>query len=59
MKQVVFKAVKNGKIIRGSWFCDKRPNRAQTVAERLLKGKISRFMFVVKDIKEHMIYEGE
>lgn len=55
MKQVKFKGFVNGKLVRGSWFCETRPMRAQTVAERLVGHKIDKFMFVIKDIKEHMI----
>ena len=55
MKQIKFKGKVNGKVIKGSWFCAERPNRAKTVAERLVGNKITNFMFVVKDIKEHMI----
>jgi hypothetical protein len=55
MKQVKFRGKVNGKIVRGSWFCAERPNRAQTIAERLVGDKIINFMFVVKDIKDHMI----
>ena len=55
MKQIKFKGKVNGKTIKGSWFCAERPNRAQTIAERLVGAKITNFMFVIKDIKEHMI----
>lgn len=55
MKQVRFKAVtRTGRHVSGSWFCSQRPNRAQTVAERLLQEKITKFMFVIKDVPEHM-----
>ena len=55
MKQIKFKGKVNGKVVKGSWFCAERPNRAQTVAERLVGNKITNFMFVVKYIKEHLI----
>ena len=55
MKQVKFKGIVNGKVVRGSWFCAERPMRAQTIAERLVGHRIDKFMFVIKDIKEHMI----
>lgn len=55
MKQVKFKGKVNGRVVKGSWFCAERPNRALTVAERLVGDKITNFMFVVKDIKDHMI----
>jgi hypothetical protein len=51
MKQVRFKGKVNGRTVRGYWFCETRPNRAQTVAERLVGNKITNFMFVIKDIK--------
>ncbi len=59
MKQVKFKGKINGKLVRGSWFCETRPMRAQTIAERLAGNKITNFMFVIKDIKERMIKCGE
>ena len=55
MKQVRFKGRVNGKLVRGSWFCDKRPNRTQTIAERLVGNRIDHFMFVIKDIKNKLI----
>ena len=55
MKQVKFKGKVSGKLVRGFWFCADRPNRAQTVAERLVGDKIINFMFVIKDIKERII----
>jgi len=55
MKQVKFKCKVNGKIVRGYWFCAVRPMRAQTIAERLVGDRITNFMFVIKDIKEHII----
>jgi len=51
MKQIRFKGKVNGRTVRGYWFCEIRPNRAQTVAERLVGNKITNFMFVIKDIK--------
>lgn len=55
MKQIKFKGRVNGKLVKGYWFCAERPNRAQTIAERLVGHRIDKFMFVIKDIKEHMI----
>ena len=55
MKQIKFKGRVNGKLVRGTWFCSTRPNRAQTIAERIVGAKLTNFMFVIKDIKEHMI----
>lgn len=57
MKQVKFRGLVNGKLIRGNWFCEIRPNKAQTIAERLLGCRISKFMFVVTDVKTKMIME--
>lgn len=57
MKQVRFKGLVNGKLIRGNWFCESRPNNAQRIAERLIGYRLSKFMFVVKDIKTKMIME--
>lgn len=59
MKQVKFRCKTNGKTIKGSWFCTERPNRAQTIAERLIGNRITNFMFVIKDVKERMIKCGE
>ena len=57
MKQVRFRGLVNGKLIRGNWFCEIRPNKAQTVAERLLGYRINKFMFVVTDVKTKMVIE--
>ncbi len=59
MKQVKFKGKVNGRVVKGYWFCEVRPNRAQTVAERLVGNKITNFMLVIKDVKERMIKCGE
>ena len=58
MKQVRFKGLVNGKLIRGNWFCESRPNNAQRIAERLIGCRLSKFMFVVRDIKTKMIMEA-
>lgn len=55
MKQIKFRGIVNGKLIRGSWLCAERPNRAQTIAESLVGNRINKFMFVIKDIKTTMI----
>ena len=55
MKQIKFKGFVNGKLVKGSWFCAVRPMRAQTIAERLVGNRIDKLMFVIKDLKEHMI----
>jgi len=59
MKQVKFKCKANGKTVKGYWLCTERPNRAQTIAERLVGNRITNFMFVIKDVKERMIKCGE
>ncbi len=51
MKQVVWSGRKNGKKVSGSWFCEERPNRAQTIAEWFAKGRLEFFRFVVREVK--------
>ena len=57
MKQVRFKVLVNGKLIKGNWFCESRPNNAQRIIERLIGCRISKCMFVVKDVKTKMTME--
>ena len=55
MKLIKFKAKANNRPIRGHFYCSERPNRAQTIAERICGCKLTNFMFVVKDEKINMI----
>lgn len=57
MKQVRFKArrISNNKVVRGSWFTELRPNRAQRIAEILVGERLKNFMVVVKDVNTTMI----
>ena len=55
MKLIKFKAKANGKTVRGCFHSQERPNRAQTIAERICGCRLTNFMFVVKNVKENMI----
>lgn len=57
MKQVIFKCKVDGRTVKGSWLCSKRPMRAQTIIERFVSGKVTNLMFVVKEMKGKMIKE--
>ena len=65
MKIIKFRGIRqsNGKMVKGYWLAAERPNRAQTVAERILRmndksmvnDKLLKFVSVCIDKKETMI----
>ena len=59
MKQIVWSGKVNGKTVKGNWFCENRPNRAQTIAERLVGNRINFFRFIIKEVKITMVKVAE
>jgi len=59
MKQIVWSGKVNGKTVKGNWLCENRPNRAQTIAERLIGNRINFFRFVIREKKITMVKVAE